>query len=32
MARYLRAQKTIRARPLNMPRLVGVEGNPGIGA
>ncbi|MEP6941393.1 MAG: thiosulfohydrolase SoxB [Betaproteobacteria bacterium] len=30
MARYLRAQKTISARPLNLPRLIGVAGNPGI--
>jgi sulfur-oxidizing protein SoxB len=31
MAEYLRAEKTIRPRPLNVPRLRGVEGNPGIG-
>ncbi len=31
MARYLRAQKTIAPRKLNLPKLVGVEGNPGIG-
>jgi hypothetical protein len=31
MARYLRAQKTIRARPLNVPKLIGVTGNPGLG-
>jgi sulfur-oxidizing protein SoxB len=31
MARYLRAQKTLRPRALNVPRLVGVEGNPGLG-
>ena len=31
MARYLRAQKTIGPRKLNLPKLVGVEGNPGIG-
>jgi sulfur-oxidizing protein SoxB len=30
MARYLRAQKTIKARPLNLPKLEGVAGNPGI--
>jgi len=31
MARYLRAQKTVSARKLNLPRLVGIEGNPGVG-
>ena len=31
MVRYLRAQKTVAARKLNLPRLIGVEGNPGIG-
>jgi len=31
MAEYLRAEKTIRPRPLNVPKLRGVEGNPGIG-
>ena len=31
MARYLRAQKTLRPRALNVPRLIGVAGNPGIG-
>ena len=31
MARYLRGQKTIRPRALNVPKLVGVTGNPGIG-
>jgi sulfur-oxidizing protein SoxB len=30
MARYLRGQKTIRPRALNVPRLVGVAGNPGL--
>ncbi|HEX5864540.1 MAG TPA: thiosulfohydrolase SoxB [Casimicrobiaceae bacterium] len=30
MARYLRAQKTIAPRRPNQPKLVGVEGNPGI--
>jgi sulfur-oxidizing protein SoxB len=30
MARYLRAQKVVGPRRLNLPRLVGVEGNPGI--
>jgi sulfur-oxidizing protein SoxB len=30
MARYLRAQKTIKARPLNLPKLEGVAGNPGL--
>jgi sulfur-oxidizing protein SoxB len=30
MARYLRAQKTIKARPLNVPKLEGVSGNPGL--
>ena len=32
MAKYLREQKVIRARPLNVPKLKGVEGNPGIGS
>jgi S-sulfosulfanyl-L-cysteine sulfohydrolase len=31
MARYLRGQKTLRPRALNVPRLIGVTGNPGIG-
>lgn len=31
VARYLRAKKVIRNIELNRPRLVGVEGNPGIG-
>jgi S-sulfosulfanyl-L-cysteine sulfohydrolase len=31
MARYLRGQKTIKPRALDVPRLVGVAGNPGIG-
>ncbi len=30
VARYLRAQRTIKPRPLNIPKLIGVEGNPGI--
>ena len=30
MARYLRGQKTIRPRALNVPKLVGVAGNPGM--
>ena len=30
MARYLRGQKTIRPRALNLPKLVGVDGNPGL--
>ena len=30
MARYLRAEKTISPRKLNVPRLVGVAGNPGL--
>jgi sulfur-oxidizing protein SoxB len=30
MERYLRDQKTIKPRPLNLPTLVGVSGNPGI--
>jgi sulfur-oxidizing protein SoxB len=30
MARYLRDQKTLRPRALNLPRLVGEDGNPGI--
>ncbi len=31
VARYLRDQKTIAPRRLNVPKLIGVEGNPGIG-
>ncbi len=30
MARYLRSRKTIAARPLSMPRIEGVAGNPGM--
>ncbi|HEX4326074.1 MAG TPA: thiosulfohydrolase SoxB [Burkholderiales bacterium] len=30
VAGYLRAQKTIKPRKLNLPKLTGVEGNPGI--
>ncbi len=30
LARYLRDRRTVRARRLNLPRLVGVEGDPGI--
>ncbi len=30
VARHLRAQKTVRPRRLNLPVIVGVEGNPGI--
>jgi S-sulfosulfanyl-L-cysteine sulfohydrolase len=30
MARYLRGQKTVRARAVNVPGLIGVAGNPGI--
>jgi S-sulfosulfanyl-L-cysteine sulfohydrolase len=30
MSRYLRGQKTIQPRALNVPRLVGVAGNPGL--
>jgi len=30
MARYLRSQRTIAPRALNVPKLVGVAGNPGI--
>ena len=29
VARHLRAQKTIKANALNLPKLIGVEGNPG---
>jgi S-sulfosulfanyl-L-cysteine sulfohydrolase len=32
VARYLRAQKTIPPRKLNLPVIVGMEGNPGISA
>jgi sulfur-oxidizing protein SoxB len=32
MARYLRAQKTIRPRALNLPKVEGVAGNPGMGS
>jgi len=31
IAQYLRAKKTIAPRKLSLPKLVGVEGNPGIG-
>jgi len=31
MAEYLRSEKTIGPRPLNVPKLRGVDGNPGIG-
>ena len=30
VARYLRRQKTVRARPLDVPKLIGVTGNPGL--
>jgi sulfur-oxidizing protein SoxB len=30
MARYLRAQKTIAPRKLNLPKVEGVAGNPGM--
>ena len=30
-ARYLRAQKTIAPRKLNVPTIVGMKGNPGMG-
>ena len=30
MARYLRAQKTVTPRKLNLPKVIGVEGNSGI--
>jgi sulfur-oxidizing protein SoxB len=30
VGRWLRAQKTVSARRLNLPRLTGVEGNPGL--
>jgi sulfur-oxidizing protein SoxB len=32
VARYLRAQKTIAPRVLNLPKVEGVAGNPGLGA
>ena len=31
MARYLRAQKTIKPQTLNLPKIDGMRGNPGIG-
>jgi sulfur-oxidizing protein SoxB len=31
VAKWLRDRKTVSARRLNLPKLVGVEGNPGIG-
>ena len=31
VARYLRARKTIKPPTLNLPRLIGVSGNPGLG-
>jgi sulfur-oxidizing protein SoxB len=30
VARYLRAQRTVKPRSLNLPELQGVAGNPGI--
>jgi sulfur-oxidizing protein SoxB len=30
VARYLRAQKTIGPRTLNLPTIVGMQGNPGM--
>ena len=30
MAKYLRAQKSVKPLALNLPRLKGVDGNPGI--
>ena len=30
MAAYLRDQKVVKPRPLNVPKLVGVDGNPGL--
>lgn len=30
MARYLRGQKSIRPKALNVPRLIGTLGNPGL--
>ena len=30
MAKYLRDRKVVQAPPLNLPRLKGVQGNPGI--
>ena len=32
VARYLRAKKTIKPRTLNLPEVVGVAGNPGMGS
>ncbi len=32
VARYLRAQKTIAPRKLNLPTVVGMDGNPGMAA
>ena len=32
IARYLRAQKTIKPRALNLPEVDGVAGNPGLGS
>jgi len=31
VARWLRAHKSVAPRRLNLPRLAGVEGNPGLG-
>jgi sulfur-oxidizing protein SoxB len=31
VAEYLRAQKTVRIKELNVPRIIGMEGNPGLG-
>jgi sulfur-oxidizing protein SoxB len=30
VAEYLRSQKTVRIKELNVPRIIGVEGNPGV--
>jgi len=32
VAEYLRDQKTVKIEKLNTPKLVGVDGNPGIAA
>ena len=32
VARHLRAQKTIKPRALNLPKVAGVAGNPGMGS
>jgi len=32
MADWLRGQREVDARPLNLPRVLGMDGNPGVAA